>query len=71
MLVYMVTSKSESRDINGNLEWATTNLHGVFTDEDRAIAIADKYDGTIVESYVDEEKISKVVLQTWNVDWSC
>jgi hypothetical protein len=70
MVVYLVTSKSESRDIAGNLEWATTNFHGIFTNEDRAIAIADKYDGAIIEAHVDMENMSKLVVQTWDVAWS-
>jgi hypothetical protein len=70
MLLYIVTSKSENRDSSGNLEWATANLHGVFTNEDRANAIADKYDGIVTESYLDADRPNKVVLQDWNVVWS-
>jgi hypothetical protein len=70
MLLYIVTSKSENRDSSGNLEWATANFHGVFTSEDMANAIADKYDGIVTESYLDMERSNKVVLQDWNVVWS-
>lgn len=62
MQLYLVTSLAKEENPVGNILVAKCRCHGVFTDSDRASAIADKYDGSVTLFGSDQESVGAVVL---------
>lgn len=64
MQVFIVTSKSEEKNISGVILSVKTRCFGIYTNETMASAIATKIGGSVLSFYLDQEKTGDV-LQYW------
>jgi hypothetical protein len=64
MYVYLVTSAAQERDSDGTILAVKARTFGVFTSEEHANALADRYNGTVQELVLDRE-VGGTVLQSW------
>jgi hypothetical protein len=63
MKLYVVTKKAEEKNSSGIIQRVDSIIHGIFTTESFADAIAAKYDGTVTEFDADHE--SRTVVEQW------
>ena len=60
MELYLVSKASQEESRTGVVEAAETNVFGIFTTEDRADAIAEKYDAHVTEFVADKESMEMI-----------
>lgn len=67
MQIFVVTSKTEDKNVGGVILEAQVRCYGVFTDGDVANGIADKYNGSVCEMTLAVEYVPQdgYVLQRW------
>jgi len=64
MEIFVVTSKAQEEDNVGIILSVKVRIHGVFSDRERADAIAAKYKGEVKAIYLDKENIGDII-QYW------
>ncbi|MBN2258115.1 MAG: hypothetical protein JW704_09850 [Anaerolineaceae bacterium] len=63
-MLYLVTSKAQEESTVGTILKVEVRTWGIFTDPERAQAIADKHGGTVEPHTQDIERDGKVI-QSW------
>ncbi len=61
--MYLVTKKSQEESRDGTIERVDVVVYGIFTSVSHAVAISDKYNGTVTDLTVDRE--GRVVVERW------
>jgi hypothetical protein len=64
MELFIVTSLAVEKDSDGKILMVKCRCHAVCTTEDRATALAEKYDGSVTSVYADRDEMGKI-LQYW------
>jgi cell division protein ZapA (FtsZ GTPase activity inhibitor) len=64
MQVFVVTSKAQEKDTSGTILTVKVRVFGVFSNEDHANALADKYNASVKELTLDNE-VTGSVIQSW------
>lgn len=62
MELFIVTSLATDQNPIGNILMAKCRVHAVCTTEDRADALAEKYDGNVTSVYADKDMAGKILL---------
>jgi hypothetical protein len=64
MILYLVTSAAQEKDSIGTILAVKARTFGVYTSEEHADAMAEKYNCTVKEMVLDREVYGEV-LQSW------